>query len=603
MKTLDNKVLFGANNSLEVYALDLQYSESISFIVTDEARQDCINLGVNRRNCHNFITNIEAFFDKILVCGSNAYSPLCRLYRSDTLENSSTIFFPNNTFNDRGFSSYDANHPSPVTFVSSNDQFYTFAQFSRFLPGVQLSMAPNFFLRNTTFVVSTPVNADQFLARPVTALSFHELGEFVYAYLTEPGIEVGAVATTFSRVVRVCKTDMGINPGADLLANFFQTFEKARIICRNERNGFIYNTMFGASPDQSPDGVTVVYGTFNAPLNGPPGGALCKFTFDPSMSGSIAQAFSGGVYLVQETVGNFVRTAADRPNNCPGSAGTPRTAEDSRRFILTTSPVDSSAFLITTFFVDKIQTEIIEHQEVTQEIIFYTSLLGDIIQLVRSNGSDYMHTLYVASREDQVRHFVLHKFNGSRNLVASTNTEVLQIIKGRCYCFSDCFTCLESKDPYCAWDARIQGCIPKLFYDDNPVTEAFSASAQDISRVCGVQEEPSPPIFPCPLRPPQTVITQEPMTTTAALPITTDEDLNFTNFTTDDVYTTGALASEEPSVIYVLNVGKYTDIFLALVSGWVTTLVLLTVGLFIPILNFKIKRRYAKKLLSSKNKS
>ena len=47
MKTLDNKVLFGANNSLEVYALDLQYSESISFIATDETRQDCINLGVN----------------------------------------------------------------------------------------------------------------------------------------------------------------------------------------------------------------------------------------------------------------------------------------------------------------------------------------------------------------------------------------------------------------------------------------------------------------------------------------------------------------------------------------------------------------------------
>ncbi len=56
------------NNSLEVYELDLQYSESIALTASDEIQSSCRHFGLPSTDC---VTNIEAFSDtEITVCGT-----------------------------------------------------------------------------------------------------------------------------------------------------------------------------------------------------------------------------------------------------------------------------------------------------------------------------------------------------------------------------------------------------------------------------------------------------------------------------------------------------------------------------------------------------
>ena len=189
-------------------------------------------------------------------------------------------------------------------------------------------------------------------------------------------------------------------------------------------------------------------------------------------------------------------TAFENQFSCPGSPGPQRNATLARRNILkfdAVTPIGQGPLL--TYMdsrLDKIVVEVLEYQEDTQEIIFFTTDGGDIRRVIfssRNPEDQYMHLVSEANGTDPVRDLVLHhRDREERSLLASRSSHILQFQMGQCYCYADCFTCFSSKDPYCSWNTGTETCINKLSNPPSPsLVEIFSASEAVMWRVCGLE--------------------------------------------------------------------------------------------------------------------
>lgn len=186
-------------------------------------------------------------------------------------------------------------------------------------------MSPRAQENDTSFTLSTAQN-NQWLNAPIF-VSAYEHGEHVYFFMSEPALEMQQ-QVRYSRAVRICKTDEGII--TDHEGDIFRTFQKARMVCTVQGSSgsipFYYNDLASTFLDTD-----VLYGTFNSPINGPAGGAICKFSFDSSQDGSITKVFDDGNYLIQDnsaTSGqnDWVKSVRT-PFSCPGDG---RSAADVR---------------------------------------------------------------------------------------------------------------------------------------------------------------------------------------------------------------------------------------------------------------------------------
>ena len=616
------ELLIGVENSLEIFELDLNYSDSIDLTSNDFYQTRCrINFGYPRSACQNFIRNIKLYDeDEIIVCGTNAYHPSCTLHKLDSLTNYTLL--SNETHGTFSLAAFNANNEL-ATFVASNGYLYAFTVFSRNSLDTIFGLVDGYSQGNFTFVAGVPIN-DNFLFQHAAPLLIHEHGDYIFVYFTERALEITGATLRYTRIVRLCKTDRGISYGRNVRQNRFLTFDKARLICAVGQ--LSVDVLSDAVEVITPNGDTLVYGVFNLPMNGPSGSAICRISYDPSVSGSVTNLFNsirGQGHYVQVAADAWVREIKPifESYACPSMPGPQRSVDNSLRYVLRVDTVASTLILFSfTQFLDKIAAEVLEYQEVMQEIIFYTTLQGSIMQLVHSDGQNDEVMLYQATGDDPVRQLVLHKVEGTRNLVATTTSNrVLQIVRGRCYCFTDCFSCLEFRDPYCGWDSRRGACVSKLVYNDTDLTEAFSSNILVIFRVCGVREEEDVPVdFPCPLLPPETffsILTTTPEQTTGPPTTTqptntTDETANTTTTTIDtpdsdnettDV--TDAPATAENVFVYILNMERYSSNFIAIASGYITALLLITVGLIIPYLNYKIRQKWRVRYEADTSKS
>lgn len=511
MRVLNDLLFVGTTNFLHVIPLDLQNSESVDLSSDQATVSDCTGpFGFGADDCMDFIRTIAPFPDgsRIMVCGSNAHHPRCTIHQRDQPNNYTKLSAVDEI--DEGFSAQSKTHPI-VALLANNERFFSATRFESNVR-TDIRMSPSPLQGDTSFHVGTPLSDPLWLNQP-TFVSVHEYGEHVYFFITEPAFGI-STPVKYSRAIRICKTDDGMisNPNdlriTDPTMNHFLTFQKARMECSVAGSGgsipFFYDDLKSTFLGQSVDGSPVLYGIFNSAINGPAGGAICKFSFNRGETGSLTDVFEGTSYFVRTMSGGQTMLVEEvgAAFSCPGSGGPQRTVTDSMKYQLKFNSITSTPELplfVSAEFLDKVAAETIRFGNDIQEIIYFTNQKGDIKQVILSSAQKYTHTIYEANNTNQIRDLILHQSNNERSLFASSDNRVMQIQRGRCSNFASCFSCFASRDAYCGWDKDTGSCVNKFVHGNLAnLVQSFSASDAEIIDACGTLPTPATvPTLPC----------------------------------------------------------------------------------------------------------
>lgn len=517
VEIIDDKLYVGTANSLQVFSLpELQQAESVELSSVSNTVDQCLGfgagqLGETREECKNFIRTIQRFpgenQQQVMVCGTNAHFPKCNVHRLDDSSNYRKLSAPGRT--DAGYSPNSKTHPIEALWAS-NGNFFTATRFDNSLL-TAIRMSPGTLQNDTTFTVGTPQD-DRWLNTP-SFVSVHEFEDHVFFFMSEPALELdGVQEVRYSRVIRICKTDVGnSDTTTDPRSNVFLTFQKARIVCSVDLGGgsipFVYNDLVSTFLSETESGNPVLYGAFNSPVNGPAGGAICKFTFD-----TINSVFEDREYLVRmEDSNGVVWAKAVAPTfSCPGSpSGNQRSPSDVQTYQLKFDPIMPTQsvplFVSAAEFLDKVAAETVQYMGDVQEVLYYTNQHGDIMQVVLSSanvGEQYQHMLYESDFLNPVEDIILHRTGNERSLIASSSGRIIQIPRGKCSDYADCFSCFDSRDPYCGWDRGSRNCLNKFESNITSLIQTFSASEESIITVCGDRQTATDapteePVIPC----------------------------------------------------------------------------------------------------------
>lgn len=504
---IESNVIVGTSNSLVLMTFKLDVKEYVDLSPQTSTYNNCVGrlpgqLGNDPSLCQNFIKLIQLVDipggEQILVCGTNAFKPKCTLHNVANI----TVFehMSSDQEVDNGFSPYSKNGQVVAT-ITRNGRFFSGTRFDA-LAQVTIGMAPNILQRENVFTVNVPTSNQQWLQQP-KIISSYETESHIYFFLRERAYEVNQGETVvYSRAVRICKNDDGMSPEETYPNNFFLTFQKARISCSSfAAQGtipFSFDNLQSTVMWVEPDGQKFLYGIFTSPDNGPSGSAICKYTFDSNSAGSLTQVFEDGQYLVSN--GNsplWTRVSADT-FSCPGESGSQRSSSDASQYQLVFNDVTSIGSQplhnIAGKRLDKLAIDVINYNQTTQTILYFSSQDGDIHQLMIDDQGTRKEDVIIQA-ENAVTHLVIRKnLNETRYLYATTESLIMLMSFGDCSQYGNCFACLDSYDPYCGWDG--DNCINKLTIGVSGVIQSIMISEKHVVDYCGPRPNPTTPSPP-----------------------------------------------------------------------------------------------------------
>lgn len=512
---LDGQLLVGTADAVQVFRVRyvgfMEHIHAISMVVDPKDLEECTGNGPGQlfllaQHCRNHVLNIQAFpnvrNNTVIMCGSNGYFPRCTLHQRTNLVNFTRL--SSASVSDAGFSP-PSNSPSVpvISLFAFNGRFFSATRFDGFSTVQSMRMAPRALLGDTSFTVRTPALDTGWLNNPNFVFGL-ERGEHVYFLLTENADEVTDDDTTvrYTRAMRVCLSDDGVgsrNPDT----NFFLTFVKARVICTTGTDSSrIYYDILTSTDTIGAQRGPIIYGAFNR--EGRRGSAICRYSFVRGEVGSIPSVLDEDSYLLEDLPA--WRRAVAPSFSCPGAPGDQRSLEHLQNYRLKFNPIppmdEYPVFVSGSESIYNIVVEILPYRGTIQEIIYFSNQRGDVRQVVRLGDSirSYTHTIYRPERSSPVSKIILHRNGNARSIFVSTTNLVMEIPRGQCSCYFNCFVCLDSKDTYCGWDFETSSCVNKVSRSDLPnLVQAFLASETDVVSTCGIREVDViyPPIFPC----------------------------------------------------------------------------------------------------------
>nr|CAD7257273.1 unnamed protein product [Timema shepardi] len=504
-------LLVGARNI--VYNISLRdltefTDQRIEWHSSGAHRELCYLKGKSEDDCQNYVRVLAKIApNKLLICGTNAYKPLCRHYhfsvstqlryisRSLSLINYHSltltiflsfsltlpiIFFFTHTLSDgdyvvdkeyegRGLCPYDPDHNS--TGVYSDGQLYTatVADFSGTDP----------------LIYREPLRTERSDLKQLNAPNFvssMEYEDFIFFFFRETAVEyINCGKTVYSRVARVCKHDKG---GPHQFYDRWTSFLKTRLNCSVPGDyPFYFNEIqstseiiegsYGGHPEK------LIYGVFTTPVNSIGGSAVCAFSIR-----SILETFEGP-FKEQETMNaNWLavpslKVPEPRPGQCVNDS---RTLPDvSVNFVKSHTLMDEA---VPAFFTKPIIvrislqyrfTKIAVDQQVktadgkAYDVLFIGTDDGKVIKALNVASFDSDSTVdSVVVEELQVlppgvpvkNLYVVHVDSDDSKLVVVSDDEILSIKLHRCDSdkITSCRECVALQDPYCAWDTTRQQC-------------------------------------------------------------------------------------------------------------------------------------------------
>lgn len=519
----DRLFVGGSNELLAFEVSNLEFTDRVDLSPTESELRTCIEALFATESCQNFIRVIEPvppnitthpqcgdLSDKILVCGTRAYSPKCRFHTRTNLSDS-CLMTPENQ-EDQGFSPY-LNERRNAGVLASNGRFYSGTIFTSIETHRTIGMAPRPLEGDGAFTVQTP-DLPWWLRDP-EFISTYEIGDRIYFFLREPAYEIDmGRSVVYSRAVRFCKDDPGMD-GSLSNVDIFRTLQKARMTCTNSGSAnslpYDYDNLkatFLFAPEGE-NGERILYGAFSSPDNAPRGAAICKFSFDNELPGSLGAVFEDGQYFapIFTTPGSSDGSDYELQNeevfSCPGTQREPVDANAHHLVFNPATPLDPQPIhVISGSEYTQIAVDKFTYNGGEYEILYFGLNTGIIGQFVSGPSGTYEYQ--IDNVGNSVRDLLIHKDDstGSRYLYATTNDKVISLVLGDCSRYTDCFKCFDSRDPYCAWnpDPESNTCVNLLTVNDS-LPDSVSSTEDVIVAVCG-NRPPMP--TPEPTRPPST---------------------------------------------------------------------------------------------------
>uniref|UniRef100_UPI00358EA10B semaphorin-6A-like isoform X1 n=2 Tax=Myxine glutinosa TaxID=7769 RepID=UPI00358EA10B len=245
-------------------------------------KQICTMKGKQKEECHNYIKVIAPRpGGPLLVCGTNAFNPLCRDYLLPP-KGASGWGEPGGVARQSGPEAsgmarcpYDSTHSNVALFSGGMLYSATVTDFLASDAVIYRSIGAGPALRTLKY-------DSKWLKEPkfVHAVDF---GNYIYYFFREIAVEHTSMGkVVFSRVARVCKNDAG--GSQRVLQRHWTSFVKARLACslpgQAGEPSFFFDELRAATDVLAAAGRHLVLAVFTTPQNSIPGSAVCAFDMD-----------------------------------------------------------------------------------------------------------------------------------------------------------------------------------------------------------------------------------------------------------------------------------------------------------------------------------
>ncbi|XP_074036779.1 semaphorin 1a isoform X2 [Leptinotarsa decemlineata] len=462
----DSLLVGGRNVVYNLTFAELNEQQRLIWYSNEHDAKMCVMKGKDEENCQNYIRIMaRSTTGRLLLCGTNAFKPLCRDYIIHTKNYTVEKEKPG-----QAVCPYDPHHNSTAIYVDGDLYTGTVADFSGMDP----------------IIYREPLQTEQYDSMSLNAPDFvgsMTQGDFVYFFFRETAVEyINCGKAVYSRVARVCKNDRG---GPHRFRNRWTSFLKSRLNCSvTGEFPFAFNEIQSATDliegKYGEVQAQLIYGTFTTPPNSISGSAVCAFSLQ-----DITDTFEGNFKEQAAINSNWLPVLSNkvpdpRPGQCHNDS---RTLPDlTLNFIKTHSLMDES---VPSFFGQPIVIRTSFHYRFTQiavdpqvkvpggktyDVLFIGTDNGKVIKAVNGLSADSRHGVRTVVVEE-IQVFPVHVpvrgikiMKGAKGdkeesrLIVVSDTEVQSLRVHRCDSnkISSCSECVALQDPYCAWD-KVQG--------------------------------------------------------------------------------------------------------------------------------------------------
>ncbi|XP_062998300.1 semaphorin-6D isoform X7 [Elgaria multicarinata webbii] len=455
-------------NLNEVPKGEVAPNKKLTWRSKQQDRENCAMKGKHKDECHNFIKVFVPRNDEmVFVCGTNAFNPMCRYYRLNTLE------YDGEEISGLARCPFDARQTNVALFADGKLYSATVADFLASDAVIYRSMGDGSALRTIKY--------DSKWIKEPHFLHAIEYGNFVYFFFREIAVEHNNLGkAVYSRVARICKNDMG--GSQRVLEKHWTSFLKARLNCSVPGDSFFYFDVLQSITDIIEiSGVPTVVGVFTTQLNSIPGSAVCAFSMD-----DIEKVFKGR-YKEQKTADSVWTAVPEEkvPRPRPGCCAKHGLAEAYKTSI--DFPDETLAFIKSHPLMDSAVPSVIEEPWFTKTrvryrltavavdrsagpyqnytVIFVGSEAGMVLKILTKtkpfslNDSvlleeidAYNHAKCNGDGEDDKKVISLQLDKEHHALFVAFSSCVIRIPLSRCERHGSCKkTCIASRDPYCGW--------------------------------------------------------------------------------------------------------------------------------------------------------
>ncbi|XP_060030592.1 semaphorin-6D isoform X7 [Erinaceus europaeus] len=431
-------------------------------------RENCAMKGKHKDECHNFIKVFVPRNDEmVFVCGTNAFNPMCRYYRLNTLE------YDGEEISGLARCPFDARQTNVALFADGKLYSATVADFLASDAVIYRSMGDGSALRTIKY--------DSKWIKEPHFLHAIEYGNYVYFFFREIAVEHNNLGkAVYSRVARICKNDMG--GSQRVLEKHWTSFLKARLNCSVPGDSFFYFDVLQSITDIIQiNGIPTVVGVFTTQLNSIPGSAVCAFSMDDiekvfkgrfkeqktpdsvwtavpedkvpkprpgcCAKHGLAEAYKTSIEFPDETL-SFIKSHPLMDSAVPPIAEEPWFTKTRIRYRLTAIAVDHSAGPHQNYTVIFVGSE----AGVVLKVLAKTSpfSLNDSVLLEEIEA--YNHAKCNAENEEDRKVVSLQLDKDHHALYVAFSSCVVRIPLSRCERYTSCKkSCIASRDPYCGW--------------------------------------------------------------------------------------------------------------------------------------------------------
>ncbi|XP_072479966.1 semaphorin-6D isoform X11 [Notamacropus eugenii] len=455
-------------NLNEIPKAEVIPSKKLTWRSRQQDRENCAMKGKHKDECHNFIKVFVPRNDEmVFVCGTNAFNPMCRYYRLNTLE------YDGEEISGLARCPFDARQTNVALFADGKLYSATVADFLASDAVIYRSMGDGSALRTIKY--------DSKWIKEPHFLHAIEYGNYVYFFFREIAVEHNNLGkAVYSRVARICKNDMG--GSQRVLEKHWTSFLKARLNCSVPGDSFFYFDVLQSITDIIQiNGIPTVVGVFTTQLNSIPGSAVCAFSMDDiekvfkgkfkeqktpdsvwtavpedkvpkprpgcCAKHGLAEAYKTSIDFPDETL-SFIKSHPLMDSAVPSIVEEPWFTKTRVRYRLTAIAVDHSAGPYQNYTVIFLGSE----AGVVLKILAKTSpfSLNDSVLLEEIDA--FNHAKCNAESEEDRKVISLQLDQDHHALYVAFSSCVIRIPLSRCERYGSCKkSCIASRDPYCGW--------------------------------------------------------------------------------------------------------------------------------------------------------